>query len=85
MSDPSMLQIAHNGFTYSAEHAFQCNGCGAYLQGFVEFEGSGDEGCAHMRALMAEEGWLSDGGADTDLCPACAPADTTGEQHDAGR
>jgi hypothetical protein len=71
-ADPSMLQIAHRGFTYSEMHAFQCNGCGMYLQGLEEFEGSGDEGCAIMRGWMAEEGWVSDAEADTDLCPACA-------------
>lgn len=66
-----MFTIPSTGFTPAASWAIACDGCGLRVRGFEEFEGSGSEGLAQFRRLLAAIGWTSDRIACTDLCPEC--------------
>lgn len=67
-----MFTIPGTCFTPADTWAVACNGCGLRVRGFEEFEGSGADGLAFFRGLLAELGWVSDPPSNTDLCPPCA-------------
>jgi len=73
MPDPQpMFTIPGTCFTPASTWAVACNDCGLRVRGFQEFEGSGADGLAYFRELLAEIGWVSDPPANSDLCPTCA-------------